>query len=91
MLGIQSTLTFVVDEVSPGRPADRMGIHAGETFLTLNGRGIGSLQGPTEADEILTRIHATQNEVNAVLLRGVARDHALKPEAETRKVRGPLF
>ncbi|HEU5180268.1 MAG TPA: hypothetical protein VFW45_05725 [Candidatus Polarisedimenticolia bacterium] len=92
MLGIQSTLTFVVDEVSPGRPADRMGIHAGETFLTLNGRGIGSLQGPAEADEILTRIHGSPDkEVNAVLLRGVARDHAVKPEAETRKVRGPLF
>ena len=92
MLGIQSTLTFLVEEVSPGRPADRMGVRAGETFLTLNGRGIGSLLGPAEADEILTRIHGTPDkEVNAVLLRGITQDQTVRPEGQTRKVRGSLF
>jgi S1-C subfamily serine protease len=91
MFGIQSTLSFLIDDVLPGRPAHRMEVRSGDVLDMLNGRGLGSLRGPSEADEILDKINSTKDkEITVVLFRGKPDDPVAKPDGESRKMKGHL-
>jgi S1-C subfamily serine protease len=59
--GFTSTFNFIVVEVVPDSPADRMGIRPGDFIQEINGSQVPNLAGPTAIESLVERIAAESN------------------------------
>jgi S1-C subfamily serine protease len=91
LLGFKSTLAFLVQDVLPGSPAQRMGISRGEFIDQINGQVIGNMDGPVAVDSLLEQISATPTrEILLTLIQWRSVGDHIRVGKDAKKVKGTL-